>query len=287
MHISVIVPFHDSEEFIEDCIRALLSQRYPRDCFEVIMVDNNSTDRSAAIVRQYPQIRLLSESKPGAYAARNRGVLESKGAIFAFTDSDCAPTTDWLQKIWEAMDSPEVSLVLGRQRFARESVGLSILADYEAARAAHIFSGIRKEIYFGYTNNLAVRRTVFDTVGPFEEWLRGADTIFVHRVIEAYSCAAVCYSPGMFLRHLEVTNARIWFRKMHIYGQSSRRYGRRVQTRPLSGRDRLQVLRATIRANGYSSGRSLLLIVLLSIGLVSFQLGRWRPDGSSSQPRLS
>jgi GT2 family glycosyltransferase len=151
---------------------------------------------------------------------------------------------------------------------------LSLLADYETAKAAFTFSSGRKEIYYGYTNNMAVRRDVFDAVGPFEEIMRGADVLFVHRVLDKYSCGAVRFVAGMYVQHLEVTSTWKWFEKINIYGQSFRRYGHRVQRRTLSVEDRKRVLRATIRDNHYSSWRSMLLLSLLSIGMVSYELGR-------------
>lgn len=277
MYISVVVPFHNVEEYIEDCISALLSQHYPQDCYEIILVDNNSTDRTAEIARRYPQLKLLSESKAGPYAARNRGVAKSKGAIVAFTDSDCTPHEDWLQRIREAMSDPVVRIVQGRLHFACESLGLSILSDYEAEKAAYTFSASTKEIYYGYTGNMAVRRGIFDMVGPFLEMNRGADTVFVHRVIAEYSCDAVRYSPKLCVRHLEVTSVWKWLQKMQIYGRSYRGYSRLVLSRPLNYREKLQVLKATIRRGGYSAAKSLLSILLLSVGVLYYEVGRRWP----------
>lgn len=286
MHISVVVPFHNVEEYIEDCIRALLSQNYPQNCYEIIMIDNNSTDGSAKIVQRYPQIRLLSEPKMGAYAARNRGIAESRGEIIAFTDSDCSPCTDWLQRIREALVCPEVYVVQGSLHFGFESLGLSILGDYDAAKAAYTFSTRTKEIYYGYTNNMAVRRGIFERIGPFLEWKRGADVIFVHRVIEEYSCDAVRYSPDICVQHLELTGVWKWFQKMQIYGRSFRNYNKLVVSRPLNGRERLQILHATICRGRYSAAKSLLLILLLFIGLLNYEFGRWCPvrDVSLGEP---
>src|SRR5947199_3998475 len=74
MDISVIVPFYNEEGYVEQCVQALLSQDYPKERYEVILVDNNSSDRSAEIVRRYPGIKLLSEGLQGDFAARNRGL---------------------------------------------------------------------------------------------------------------------------------------------------------------------------------------------------------------------
>jgi glycosyltransferase involved in cell wall biosynthesis len=277
--MSVVVPFHNEEHYVEDCIKALLSQSYPRDCYEIIMVDSNSTDGSAEIVGRYPQIRLCRESKPGAYAARNRGVAESSGAIVALTDADCAPRSDWLERITEAMTDLKAQVIQGRTHFARDSQGLSVLSDYEAEKAAYTFSGQAAEIYYGYANNMAVRRSMFNQVGPFVEWPRGADVIFVQHVIAEHSFDAVRYRSDMCVHHLEVTSSWQWFRKMHIYGRSFRRYGRMARARPLNSRERLRVFRATIRRGRYTLGRSLLLFVLLAAGAVFYESGRLSPGG--------
>lgn len=274
MYVSVVVPFQNVARYIEHCLEALLSQTYPRESSEIIMVDNNSTDGSAEIVGRYPQVRLLRQPKPGAYAARNRGVAESGGEIVAFTDSDCAPEADWLEEIAGAMRFPWVSLVQGRQRFAFESIGLSVLSDYEAQKAAYTFSSKREEIYYGYTNNMAVRRSAFDCAGPFLELERGADVVFVRKVAERYGCEAVRYVPQMCVRHLEVTSVWKWFRKMKIYGRSFRGYGKLVRSRPLNAGERLKSLQATIRSERYSVTETLLLILLLSIGVLYYEAGR-------------
>jgi glycosyltransferase involved in cell wall biosynthesis len=272
--ISVIVPFHNEQHYIEQCIKALLSQNYSQDLYEIIMVDSNSTDVSAEIVRRYPRIRLFRESKAGGYAARNRGIAESSGAIVALTDSDCVPDPDWLERIADAMTESKTQLVQGRTRFAHDSLGLSVLSDYEAEKAAYTFSGESAEIYYGYANNLAVRRSVFNQAGPFVEWQRGADVIFVHRVVAEYSVDAIRYRSDMCVRHLEVTSSLRWFRKLHVYGRSFRRYGRTASARPLNSRERLRVFRATIRHGRYTVGRSLLLFVLLAAGAVFYESGR-------------
>jgi len=275
--ISIVVPFHDSEAFIQDCVTALLAQRYPRDRFEIVMIDNNSTDRSAEIVGRYPGVRLLSEPTPGAYAARNLGVRESSADIVAFTDSDCTPDPAWLDAIAAALAPPEICVAQGRRRFAFESPGLAMMADYEAAKAAYTFSSGRKEIYYAYTNNMAVRRSAFDKAGPFEEWQRGADVVFVQRVIDAYSCGAIRYVPDMCVRHLEIRSVWTWLGKMHIYGRSFRHYREHVQQTPLGARDRVRVFRSTIRGAGYSPLKTLMLGGFLAVGLVAYELGRRGP----------
>ena len=75
--ISVVVPVYNAETYIEDCIRALLSQNYPVDNYEIIMIDNNSKDGSPEIIKRYPGIKYQKRDKQGSYAARNRGILQA------------------------------------------------------------------------------------------------------------------------------------------------------------------------------------------------------------------
>ena len=103
MDISVVVPIYNTASYIEYCIDALESQDYPHNSYEIIMIDNNSTDGSDAIVTRHPSIKLLREARQGSYAARNRGLSEAAAPITAFTDSDCAPEQGWLRRIMDGM----------------------------------------------------------------------------------------------------------------------------------------------------------------------------------------
>src|SRR5215470_84996 len=192
--VSVVVPFYNSEAHIERCITALLSQRHPADRYEVIFVDNGSPDASREIVQRYPRIQLLSESRRGSYAARNRGFAGSSGSIIAFTDADCAPAPDWLQAIMTVLGDPGIQIVLGSVS-SRRSGALALLDAYEDERGAYIFSATAPELYYGYTNNMAVRRAAFETVGPFREVARGGDVILVRRAVDVYAVDAVRYAP--------------------------------------------------------------------------------------------
>src|SRR5678815_1507408 len=118
MDFSIVVPFFNAERYIERCARALLAQAYPAERYEILMVDNNSTDSSARIVRGFDRVRLLQESEQGSYAARNRGIDQARGDIVTFTDPDCEPRKDWLEQIGRAMDGPGTQLVLGDRLFA-------------------------------------------------------------------------------------------------------------------------------------------------------------------------
>lgn len=263
--ISVVVPFYNSERYVGRCIEGLLNQEYPEERYEIIFVNNNSTDSSADIIRRHPRIKLISERKRGSYSARNRGLEEANGGIIAFTDSDCVPSADWLNKIESAMADPEAGIVIGNYQASRESFLLSLLEDYENEKNNYVFTSGIKELYYGYTRNMAVRGVLFDEVGPFLEIARGSDVIFTRRCVDRYSCDIVRYSPDIRVRHLEIDGPDKFFRKLFIYGRSSREYSRLVNTRPLTNWERFQVFRRTARGKGYSWWKTISLLGLLVV----------------------
>ena len=94
--VSVVMPAHNEEQYIGDCLKALCSQNYPTDQFEVIVVNNNSTDRTADIASAHGAI-VIDQRQGPVGAVRNAGVLAAKGDIIAFIDSDCVAPADWIK----------------------------------------------------------------------------------------------------------------------------------------------------------------------------------------------
>ncbi len=118
--VSVIVPLHNEEVFLRRCLKSILSQTYPH--LEVIVVDDNSTDRSMLIARRVAvsdsRVKVVSMSgQRGAQAARFVGVEEAKGEMIMFVDSDDMLRRQSVQLLVEAMRKYDVDLV--QMRFMR------------------------------------------------------------------------------------------------------------------------------------------------------------------------
>jgi glycosyltransferase involved in cell wall biosynthesis len=98
MFISVVIPAHNEERYLAECLRALQRQTYPRSHFELIVVDNASTDATPAIARRYGA---LVEAEPvlNIGRARQRGARAARGEIIASTDADTVVPPDWLERI--------------------------------------------------------------------------------------------------------------------------------------------------------------------------------------------
>ena len=110
--VSVIVPTYNSEKYIRRLLDGLFSYKgYVS--FEVIVVDGMSNDKTVEICQEYP-VTIYDNQKVHAAAARNIGIKYSHGDICAFIDSDCIPCQNWVQKVYEAFDTPEVVAIGGK-----------------------------------------------------------------------------------------------------------------------------------------------------------------------------
>ncbi len=168
--ISVIVPFFNGSTLLRQCLAALERQNLPRGDFEVIAIDNGSTEDVAAVRREFPAVRWLSEPRPGSARARNLGLAHATGEIIAFTDADCLPAPTWLEELVRALETTGKSMIAGR--IAYPDPGARSLNSCELIEA-HFFlldrqKYLAEKLGVAATANLAVRRRVVDRTGGFD-----------------------------------------------------------------------------------------------------------------------
>jgi GT2 family glycosyltransferase len=184
--VSVIVPVYNDPIRLARCLSALEDQTYSAD-YEVIVVDNGSDKSPSPIVSNYPFARLCHEQKEGSYAARNHGIALAKGEVIAFTDADCIPASDWIERGVEQLQSaPKSGLIGGRVEITyQDSERLNAAELYESARAFKQKAYINRA-HFSVTANLFTRKEVLETVGVFDEDLKsGGDYEWGNRVFRA------------------------------------------------------------------------------------------------------
>jgi glycosyltransferase involved in cell wall biosynthesis len=274
--ISVVIPFYNAERFLSACLDALESQTVERCKYEIILVNNNSTDDSVAVAKRHCDVTLLSQPVTGSYAARNMGIVAARGDIIATLDPDCRPDPDWLEQIIAGMEDSARLVLLGHQRHANASEAMALLEEYEAEKVDYVTRNREKNLYFAYTNNMAFRRDVFESIGLFPERVRGGDTIFIRRVVDAFGCDAVAFNPAMKVTHLELDTLNAYYRKRVIYGQSNERISQVMPFRPLRNRERWAVFRSIARKGRLTWRKKLLLLALLAPGALLYEGGRRR-----------
>jgi len=165
--VSVVVPAFNSQETIAGCIESLLNLQYPREKLEIIIVDNGSSDDTAAIASSYP-VRVLSEEQRGAAAARNRGIREAGGEYVAFTDSDCHVAPDWLTRLVRTAEENKSDAVGGRivnavSTHIARFVEAEGMMNQEAA-----IRGIMLPLPFIITANALFKKKILDVVDGFD-----------------------------------------------------------------------------------------------------------------------
>lgn len=102
MKVSVIIPVYNEEKTIESCLKAFMQQITPPD--EIIIVDNNCTDRTIEIAKHYP-VQIIKEKKQGLIYARNTGFNSAKYDILARCDADTIVPPSWVQQIKQKLPS--------------------------------------------------------------------------------------------------------------------------------------------------------------------------------------
>jgi glycosyltransferase involved in cell wall biosynthesis len=103
--ISVIIPAYNEEKFLPETLQALSRQTFSREDFEIIVVDNASTDRTSALAKIHGADIIVQECQQGTNFARQAGLLASKGRIVAFLDADCIAPPEWLERIYHTLHS--------------------------------------------------------------------------------------------------------------------------------------------------------------------------------------
>ncbi|RJQ53096.1 MAG: glycosyltransferase [Nitrospiraceae bacterium] len=111
--VSVIVPAYNAEKTLAGCLDSLTRQDY-RGRYEVIVVDDGSTDSTARIAAGYSVAKLVRQENAGPSSARNKGAAAAEGEIILFTDSDCMPEPDWISEMLRPFnENPEIVGVKG------------------------------------------------------------------------------------------------------------------------------------------------------------------------------
>jgi glycosyltransferase involved in cell wall biosynthesis len=166
--VSVIVPVYNGERFLADAIDSILAQTYPS--YEVILVDDGSTDQTARIALSYPSILYLNQANAGTAAARNRGVEIARGEFLAFLDADDLWMPDKLSLQMAAFEAdPALEIVSGYvEQFVDPGIAPNLAKKYF----------VPAQTLPGYgTIAILIKRSAFDAIGPFHEDFMTSETI--------------------------------------------------------------------------------------------------------------
>jgi glycosyltransferase AglI len=226
--VSIIVPVYNGELCIAACIESLLKQDYPSDRYEVIIVDNDSSDRTPEIIKSYSVRYVLEIDTHTSYGARNAGARAAQGELLAFCDADQIGEPDWLTQLVPLL-ADDCAGVAGAIHFHGEGLSMvSQFAGLETKNDRTRFEEAAESTDQCGTGNVLYRKNLFDHLGGFNpKAISGGDFEFSTRVVRdlgmriPYTPKAIQYHKhrttlkGLLKREARVGFGSAWYHKTH------------------------------------------------------------------------
>ena len=264
MFVSVIVCTHNRASILPEVLASLGSQTLPANAFEIVMVDNNSTDRTREVVEHWAReltcLRTVAEAETGLSHARNAGWKAARAVYVVYTDDDCKLPTRWLEKAKKIIEAQQPNFFGGPCRpFYLNDRPAWFKDEYGSG-------GLGPDVRWPGPNefltggNLFARRELLQRVGGFDpnfgmsgdRVAYGEDPETQMRIRRLVDTPRVYYDPDLFVYHLTRPDKMTysWMtRSFFAKGRDVYRLRGRV---PDEGRERVLIdsLRTTIKGVG-------------------------------------
>jgi len=215
MKVAVVVPCFNSARYIERTLDALQQLDSGGHELEFVLVDDGSIDDTAERISRRG-VTVIRQPNAGPAAARNTGWRRAAGEVVCFTDADCVPPPGWVVGLLAGLDAADVGAVAGGYAAANDDQPLARLIQAEIAyRHRRMPAFVRA----GGTYNLAVRRTVLEQVGGFDESFPTAsaeDNDLSYRIRQAGY--RIAFRPGCRVAHHHPERIGTYLRTQYIHG---------------------------------------------------------------------
>jgi len=223
-----VIPTYSRPSQLEDCLRSLSAVDYPRDRFEVIVVDDGGHTPLDAVVapfRSDPAVSLVRQPNAGPAAARNAGAERARGEYLAFTDDDCLPDPDWLTQLARVLSEAPESMVGGTTvNGAPNLYSTTSQLIVDVVYRHYNANPIRAR--FVASNNMLMPARGFREIGGFDPAFRTAeDRDLCDRWLQHGK--RIIHTPDARVRHVRPMNARAFCRQHFEYGRGAERFTRR------------------------------------------------------------
>jgi glycosyltransferase involved in cell wall biosynthesis len=246
--ISVVVPTKGRPRYLRGCLSALAAAKYPRESFEVVVVNDGGgleVQQIASSFGERMDVRLIKPDRTGPSAARNAGAAAGRGRYLAFTDDDCEPTPGWLRELQRGLEENPGSAVGGETRNgAAQAAAAASQIVIDAVHAQ--FNRDRSSPRFFASYNLAFPTEPYLALGGFDERFRYAED---REMCERWvgSGRRFVHAPGALVFHMRRLTLREFMGQHYGYGRGAAAFHRsRAPGQPRRS-DRAGVLRALTR----------------------------------------
>jgi len=183
IELSVIIPTRNRADYLKDALESILNQTLDSSAYEIIVINNGSTDRTQQVVEQLNhvhnnRIQYFYEASPGLHVGRHLGAQEARGNILVYADDDIIAFPGWLESVQSTFSDPEVALVGGKNLPRWEGDVPDWVAFFETKEeygwtignlSLLDFGDVSKEIpaYYVYGCNFSVRKSIMYECGGF------------------------------------------------------------------------------------------------------------------------
>ena len=215
--VSVVVASYNGARTLEACLRSLRGLNYPD--YEVLLVDDGSTDSTSEIASKFPEVRLIRQSHLGLSAARNNGIRAASGEIVAFTDSDCRADEDWLFYLVGDLLRSGYAGIGGPNLLPSDDSWVAAAVMASPGGPAHVMlTDTEAEHIPGC--NMAFYKRVLDQIGGFDPvfWKAGDDVDVCWRLQQHGYCLG--FSPAGMVWHYRRSTVRAYLKQQNGYGEA-------------------------------------------------------------------
>jgi glycosyltransferase involved in cell wall biosynthesis len=214
--VSVVVCTYNGGRTLAQCLRSLLALDYPD--YEVLVVDDGSTDNTPAILARFPQVRAIRQENLGLSVARNTGLQAATGSIVAYTDSDCFADPQWLVQLVHRFRRSTAAGV-GGPNLTPEDGWLAACVAASPGQPVHVLESDQVAEHIPGCN-MAFRRDALLAVNGFDPVYRkaGDDVDLCWRLQQAGYW--LTFAPGAFVWHHRRQGPRAYLRQQAGYGEA-------------------------------------------------------------------
>lgn len=220
--VSIIIPVRNAGKIIGQCLKSLNNLNYPKDKYEIIISDSESTDDTQAIIKKYGAI-LVSTPKRSVCAGRNEGFRVARGEIVAFSDADCVMDKNWIKNGIKYFENPVIGAVGGPNITPADDTAFAKAVGFVFDQAIFSAGSIHgrilnkiKEVKSIPGCNVIYKRGVLDKVMPMDESLLEAEDYVTNQKIRRLGYKLL-YTPDTVVWHYRRPNPKRFFRQIYRY----------------------------------------------------------------------
>ena len=222
--VSVVIACYNGARTLASCLKSLAALNYPD--YEVLLVDDGSTDATPQIASQFPTVRQIRQEHAGLSVARNTGIAAATGEIIAFMDADCRADPDWLFYLTSDLLSGDFAGVGGHNFLPSDDSVMAAIVMASPGGPAHVMLTDRLAEHIPGCN-MAFHKSALGEVGCFDPvYEKAGDDVDLCWRLQQSGCK-IGFSPGGFVWHYRRSTVNGYFAQQRGYGEAEAVLARR------------------------------------------------------------